>query len=82
MCVLRHAQLFVTQWTIALQVPLSMGLSRQEHWSGFSFPPLGYLPNSGIEPAPPVPPALAGGFFITEPLGKPNNYSTYVVRLM
>ena len=36
-CVLRHfspVQLFVTQWTIARQAPLSMGLFRQEHWSG------------------------------------------------
>ena len=37
MCVLRHfspVQLFVTQWTVARQAPLSMGLFRQEHWSG------------------------------------------------
>ena len=25
----------VTLWTVALQAPLSMGFSRQEHWSGF-----------------------------------------------
>jgi len=30
-------QLFVTLWTIALQTPLSMGLSRQEYWSGCHF---------------------------------------------
>ena len=28
----------VTQWTIAHQVPLSMGFPRQEYWSGFPFP--------------------------------------------
>ena len=31
-------------WTVACQAPLSMGFSRQEHWSGFPFPPLGDLP--------------------------------------
>ena len=29
----RHVQLFATPWTIAHQVPLSMGFSRQEDWS-------------------------------------------------
>ena len=28
-------QLFATLWTVALQAPLSMGLSRQAYWSGF-----------------------------------------------
>ena len=31
----------------------------------------GNLPNPGMEPASPVLPALAGGFFTTEPPGKP-----------
>ena len=45
-----------------------MGFPRQEFWSGlpFSFP--GDLPDPGIEPASP---ALAGGFFTTEPPRKP-----------
>ena len=34
------------------------------------FPPLGDLPNPGIEPASPAAPALAGGFFTTETPGK------------
>ena len=29
---------FVTLWTVALQAPLSMDLSRQEYWSGLPFP--------------------------------------------
>ena len=29
--------LFVTPWTVACQAPLSMGFSRQEHWSGLPF---------------------------------------------
>ena len=36
--VLSHVQLFLTQWTAAPQAPLSMGLSRQEYWSGLPFP--------------------------------------------
>ena len=30
--------LFATPWTVARQVPPSMGFSRQEHWSGLPFP--------------------------------------------
>jgi len=39
-----------TPWTVAHQVPLSMGFSRQEYWTGLQFPSLGYLPNPGIKP--------------------------------
>ena len=31
-------RLFSTPWTVACQVPLSMGFSRQEYWSGLPFP--------------------------------------------
>ena len=48
---------------IAHQAPLSMGFSRQEHWSGLPFFSPGDLPVPGMEP---VFPALAGGFFTTE----------------
>ena len=51
--------------TIAFQAPLSMGFSRQEYWSGLSCPPPRDLPNTGIKPASPTSPALAGGFFTT-----------------
>ena len=33
---------------------LFMEFSRQEYWSGLSFPSPGYLPNAGIEPGPPA----------------------------
>ena len=46
--------LLVTLWTVAHQVPLSMGFSRQEYWSGLPFPPPGDLPNLGIEPTSPA----------------------------
>ena len=48
---------------VARQAPLSMEYSRQEYWSGLPFPPLGDLPNPGIEPVSLKSPALAGGFF-------------------
>ena len=68
---LSHVWLFVTPWTVALQAPLSMRFPRQEYWSGLPFPPPGNLPDPGIKPVSLVPPALAGGFFTTEPPGKP-----------
>ena len=39
---------FATPSTVARQAPLSMGLSRQEHWSGLPCPPPGDLPDPGI----------------------------------
>ena len=57
----------VTLWTVALHAPLFMEFSRPEYWSGLPFPPPGDLPDPGIEPASFEFPALAGGFFTTEP---------------
>ena len=56
----------VTLWTIAHQSPLSMNFSRQEYWSGLSFPSLGDLPNPGIEP---VSLALKADHLPSEPPG-------------
>ena len=59
---------------VARPAPLSTGSSRQEYGGGggrrvrVPFPPPEGLPDSGIEPASP---AWAGGFFTTEPPGKP-----------
>ena len=58
----------MTSWTIGHQAPLSMGLSRQEYWSGLLFPPSGDLSDPGIKP---VFPAVAGGFFTTGHQGGP-----------
>ena len=69
--VFSHVQILVTLWTVACQAPLSMGFFRQEYWSGLTFPSPGDLPDPGIEPASL---ALAGGFFTTEPPGKPFGY--------
>ena len=35
-------------WTVACQYPLSKGFPRKEYWSGLPFPPLGDLPNPGL----------------------------------
>ena len=70
-CVLSHVQFFATPWIVAYQAPLSMRFSRQEYWSGLSFPSPGVLPDPGIEWESLSSSALAGGFFTTEPPGKP-----------
>ena len=59
---------FVTPWTVTHQY-LSMVYPRQEYWSGFPFPSPGDLPDPRIQP---TSPALANGFFIIEPPGKPS----------
>ena len=72
--------LCASPWTGACQIPLSMGFSRHEYWSGLPCPPPGDLPDPGIEPASLMSPALAGGFFTTSvtweaqlPAGKPKS---------
>ena len=57
-----------TPWTAAYKAPPSMGFSRQEYWSGVSFPSPGDLPNPGIEPQSP---ALEADALTSEPPGKP-----------
>ena len=54
MKLLSRVWLFMTPWTVAHQVPLSMGFSREEYWNGLSFPSLGDLPDPGIEPRSPA----------------------------
>ena len=55
----------LTLWTVARQVPLSMGFSRQEYWNGLLCPSAGDLPDPGIEPVSLMSPSLAGRFFTT-----------------
>ena len=57
-----------------------MEFSGQEYWSGLLFPTPGDLPDPGIEPASLAFPALAGGFFTTEPTGKPSR--VYWAKIM
>ena len=49
-----HIQLFASLWTVACQVPLPVGFSRQEYWSGLLFPSPGDFPDPGIEPRSPA----------------------------
>ena len=54
-----HVWFFITLWTlVTLQVPVTMGFSRQEYWSGMPCPPPGDLSNPGTEPMSPVVLAL------------------------
>ena len=67
MCRLSHfsyVQFFASPWTVACQVPLSMGFSRQECWSGLPYSPPGDLPNSGTETTSLLPVSCTG-FFAT-----------------
>ena len=66
-----YPTLLWSPWTVAYQAPLSMGFPRPEYWNGLPFPPPGDLPDPEMELTSPVTPALAGGFFTTEPTGKP-----------
>ena len=51
------------------QAPLTTEFSRQEYWSGVSFPSSGDLPNPGIEPGSPT---LRADSSPSEPEGKPH----------
>ena len=62
-------QPYVALWNIVHHAPLSVEFFRQGYSSGLSFPSPGDLPNPWIEL---TPPALTGGFFTTEPPGKPD----------
>ena len=70
MHVLSHVQLFSTPWTVACQVPLSMGFSRQKYWSGLPFPTPGIFLNQGSNPC------LLDSFTAESP-GKPSVPHTY-----
>ena len=55
--------LFASLWTVACQAPPTMGFSRQEYWGGLPCPPLGDLPDPGIEFLSLTSLASAGRFF-------------------
>ena len=59
-----YVQLFAIWWTIAHHAPVSMGLSRQEYWSGLPCPPPVDIPEV-IEHSSLLSPALASRFFTT-----------------
>ena len=57
----------MTPWTVAYPATPSMGFSRQEYWSGLSFPSPGDLPEPGIKPRSPT---LQADVLPSEPSGK------------
>ena len=71
LCLWGLVTFFVTPRAVAHQAPLSMAFTRQEYWSGLSFPPPGDLPVPGIKP---VSLELTDGLFTTElpHLGSPD----------
>ena len=76
LCHFSHVQLFATPWTVARQVLLSVGFSRQEYWNGLPFPPPGNLPDPGMEPASLTSPALAGRLFTTSAAREAHSLAT------
>ena len=46
-----HVQLFATLWTTGCQVPLSMGFTRQDYWSGCHALLQGIFPTQGLNPS-------------------------------
>ena len=62
--------------------PLSMGLSRQEYWSGLPWAPPVDLPDLGIEPTSLMCPTLAGGFFTTSATWETHINSIHVLELL
>ena len=63
---LSRVQLFVIPWTMAYQVPLSMGFSR----SGLPFPPPGDLPDFRDQTRVSCISCIVGGFFTSESPGQ------------
>ena len=62
---LSAVQLFATLWDVAYQAPLTMELSRQEHWREMPFPLPGDCPGPGSECTSLASFALSRGFFTT-----------------
>ena len=75
-----------TPWTAVHSVPLSMGFSRHEYWSGLPCPSPGKLPDPGIEPHLSGAPRLQADSLPSEPLRKSHRttilsrYSIYGYR--
>ena len=74
MCVLCQGASAVSysmrSWAAACQIPLSVGFSRQEYWSGLSCLPPGDL-YPGVEPVSLTSPALTSRFPTMVPSEKP-----------
>ena len=76
---LSHVQPFVTLWTVAHQVLLSMGFSGEEYKSGLPCPPSRDLPNPGMKP---MFPTLHVASLPSKPPGKPKNTEVGTLSLL
>ena len=74
---LSHVRLFRDPMSSSLLGSSVHGVSQARILEWLPFPPPGYLPDPGIEPASAV---LAGRFFTTEPLGKPTDNYILVIN--
>ena len=55
MCLAQSCSTLATpETTVVCQAPLSMGVSRQEYWSGLLLPSPGDIPDPGMEPRSPA----------------------------
>ena len=79
---LSRVPLLETPWTVARQAPLSMGSSRQEHWSGFLCPPPGNLSHPGTEPSSPASPALQADCLPLSHLGSPDTPHRGLIKMI
>ena len=68
-CIAQSCLTLWDPWTVACQVPLSMGFSWQEYWSGLSVPSPGDLSDPGIKPRSPT---WQADSLPPEPPGKPH----------
>ena len=66
---LSRVQLFVTSWTIAFQAPLSMWFCMQEYWAATPSSKGSSQPRDRTQVS--FDSCIAGGFFTSEPVGKP-----------
>ena len=69
-----HLCSVATPWVVARQVPLSMGFSKQEYWTGSPCSPPGPLPDPGVDSASLVSAKAAGRCFTTWTTWEPTLY--------
>ena len=75
--VVSRVQLFVTAWTGARQVPLSMEFPSQEYWSRLPFPTPGDLSDPGIELPSPELQEYSFFFFLRQILYLLNHWGNF-----
>ena len=74
-CVVAQLCSTLCDWTVARQVPLSMGFSKKNTGVVCHLPPPGDCPHAGIEPRSPVSPALqADDIMLTIPTAEIRNW--------